>query len=100
MGSKTDRRTFLKLSSGAAALGAFGVMPAHAQASSTLTVAWDSDIDSLDPHVFKSVGGYVVQCNIYDPVVGWKVRPIEGAKGVSRSFPNEFEGSLAESWTF
>ena len=71
-------------------------MPAQAQASSTLTVAWDTDIDSLDPHVFKSVGGYAVQCNLYDPVVGWKVRPVEGKPGVSRSFPNEFEGGIAE----
>src|SRR6188508_3325788 len=64
MGNTTDRRTFLKLSSGAgaAALGGIGAVPAQAQASSTLTVAWDTDIDSLDPHVFKSVGGYAVQC--------------------------------------
>lgn len=102
MGIKADRRTFLKLSSGAgaAALGGLGAMPAQAQAGSTLTVAWDTDIDSLDPHVFKSVGGYAVQCNLYDPIVSWKVRPVEGAKGVSRSFPNEFEGSIAESWAF
>src|SRR6185437_10077950 len=102
-GYKTDRRAFLKLSTSTAALAvgdAFGALPAKAETSSTLTVAWDTDIDSLDPHVFKSVGGYAVQCNLYDPVVSWKVRPIEGAKGVSRSFPNEFEGSLAESWTF
>ncbi len=102
MGIKANRRTFVKLSSGAgaAALGGFGAMPAQAQAGSTLTVAWDTDIDSLDPHVFKSVGGYAVQCNLYDPIVSWKVRPVEGAKGVSRSFPNEFDGSIAESWAF
>src|SRR4051812_43829239 len=87
MGIKTDRRAFLKLSSGAgaAALGGFGALPARAQAGSTLTVAWDTDIDSLDPHVFKSVGGYAVQCNLYDPVISWKVRPVEGTKGLSRS---------------
>ena len=66
-----------------------------AQGASTLTVAWDTDIDSLDPHVFKSVGGYGVQCNLYDPIMSWKVRPVEGAVGLSRSFPNEFEGSIA-----
>ena len=99
---KTDRRTFLKLSSGvgAAALGGLGALPARAQAGKTLTIAWDSDIDSLDPHVFKSVGGYAVQCNLYDSVVAWKVRPIDGKPGLSRSYPNEFEGGVAEAWTF
>ena len=98
----SDRRDFLKLTAvGAASLTLGGLpVPAGADEKRTLTVAWDTDIDSLDPHVFKSVGGYAVQCNLYDPVVGWKVRPVEGSKGVSRSFPNEFEGSLAESWTF
>ena len=102
MGIKADRRTFLKLSSGAgaAALGGLSAGPARAESSQTLTLAWDTDIDSLDPHVFKSVGGYAVQCNIYDPVVSWKVRPVEGVVGLSRSFPNEFEGSIAQSWTF
>ena len=56
-----------------------------AQSASTLTVAWDTDIDSLDPHVFKSVGGYGVQCNLYDPITSWKVRPVDGAVGLSRS---------------
>jgi peptide/nickel transport system substrate-binding protein len=103
MGYKTDRRAFLKLSTSTAALAvgdAFGALPAKAETSSTLTVAWDSDIDSLDPHVFKSVGGYAVECNIFDPVVSWKVRPIEGRPGLSRSYPNEFEGSVAQSWSF
>ena len=100
MGGKTDRRAFLKLSTSMAALASFGALPAKAQAGSTLTVAWDSDIDSLDPHVFKSVGGYAVEANIYDSVVGWKVRPVDGKPGLSRSYPNEFEGSIAESWAF
>src|SRR5260370_32919311 len=100
MGGKTDRRAFLKLSTSTVALGAFGALPAKAQSSSTLTVAWDSDIDSFDPHVFKSVGGYAVQCNLYDSVVAWKVRPMDGKPGLSRSYPNEFEGSTPESWPF
>jgi peptide/nickel transport system substrate-binding protein len=102
MGIKADRRKFLKLSSGAgaAALGGLSAGQARAQSGQTLTLAWDTDIDSLDPHVFKSVGGYAVQCNIYDPIVSWKVRPVEGLVGLSRSFPNEFEGSIAQSWTF
>ncbi|MBM3650795.1 MAG: twin-arginine translocation signal domain-containing protein, partial [Alphaproteobacteria bacterium] len=100
MRATSNRRTFMKLSAaGAAVAGATG-RPALAQTSNTLTVAWDSDIDSLDPHVFKSIGGYGVQCNIYDPILNWKVRPIDGMPGVFRSFPGEFEGSVAESWAF
>src|SRR5258708_8202425 len=101
MGIKADRRTFLKLSSGAgaAALGGMAAGPARAESSQTLTLAWDTDIDSLDPHVFKSIGGYAVQCNIYDPVVSWKVRPVEGVVGLSRSLPNAFEGRPAPSST-
>jgi peptide/nickel transport system substrate-binding protein len=99
---KSNRRTFLQLSAGtgALALGGIGTRKASAQDASTLTVAWDTDIDSLDPHVFKSIGGYAIQCNIYDSLVAWKVRPVEGKPGLSRSFPNEFEGSVVESWAF
>lgn len=102
MGIRSDRRTFLKSSTaaGALAFGGFTSRPAMAQASSTLTLAWDTDIDSLDPHVFKSGGGYAVQCNLYDPIVSWKVKPVDGTPGLSRSFPNEFEGGIAESWAF
>jgi len=100
MGGKTDRRVFLKLSTSAAALGAFGALPAQAQTGSTLTVAWDSDIDSLDPHVFKSVGGYAVECNIYDSVIGWKVQPVDGKPGFSIAHPSEFEGGVVEAWSF
>src|SRR5271155_976098 len=97
MGIKADRRTFLKLSSGAgaAALGGLPAGQAWAESSPTLTLAWDTDIDSLDPHVFKSVGGYAVQCNIYDSVVGWKVRSVDGKPGFSQAYPNEFEGGIA-----
>ena len=28
------------------------------------------------------------------------MRPNDGKPGLSRSYPNEFEGSVAESWTF
>ena len=102
-GIRADRRTFLKLSRSRRwpRSAACGRPPRGRRAGSTLTVAWDTDIDSLDPHVFKSVGGYAVQCNIYDPVVCWKVRPVEGTSRRCRaSYPGEFEGSIAESWAF
>jgi peptide/nickel transport system substrate-binding protein len=100
MGAASSRRDFM-LSAAALAV-ATGLRPgaALAQGPNTLTVAWDTDIDSLDPHVFKSIGGYGVQCNIYDPLLNWKVRPIDGMPGVSRAYPGEFEGSVMESWAF
>ena len=51
MGKKTDRREFLKISAaaGTLALGGLSARPSLGQTSKTLTVAWDSDIDSLDP---------------------------------------------------
>ena len=62
-------------------------------------MAWDTDIDSLDPHAFKSIGGYVVQCNLYDPTRRGRSGRSR-APGLLRSLPNEFEGSIAEIWTF
>ncbi len=103
MGARMDRRSFLKVTGGAAAAAAAGPAvlrpgPSQAQDPNTLVVAWDSDIDTLDPSAFKSNGGYVTIANICDGPIGWKVRPIEGRVGVFRSRPGEFDGMLAESW--
>ena len=95
------RRDVLKL--GAASLATASVFPllcAGAQDLRTLTVAWDTDIDTLDPTAFKSIGAYVVQANVYDSPLMWKVQPEEGKPGLFRSRPNEFDGSAAESWAF
>src|SRR6476659_3568071 len=93
MGAGSSRREFMLSAAGLAITAGLRPSGALAQGPGTLTVAWDTDIDSLDPHVFKSIGGYGVQCNIYDPLLNWKVRPIDGMPGVSRAFPGEFEGS-------
>ena len=80
------RRDVLKL--GAASLATASVFPllcAGAQDLRTLTVAWDTDIDTLDPTAFKSIGAYVVQANVYDSPLMWKVRPEEGKPGMFRS---------------
>jgi len=63
-----DRRSFLKLSAGAAALGTVGFGPVRgaAQDKRTIVVAWDTDIDTLDPAQFKAIGGYVTIANYYD----------------------------------
>src|SRR5207245_1080263 len=72
---------------------------AAAQHKKALVVAWDSDIDSLDPAVFKSQGAYVTVANTTDAPLMWKVRPIDGKPGLFRSMPGEWDGHLAESWT-
>jgi peptide/nickel transport system substrate-binding protein len=73
---------------------------ARAQDLRTLTVAWDTDIDTLDPASFKSIGAYTTQANIYDSPLTWKVRPVPNSTGLFRSQPGEFDGGIAESWAF
>src|SRR5262245_24813672 len=95
-----DRRAFLRAAGGATAVTALApVRRAIGQDAKTLVVAWDTDIDTLDPAQFKAVGGYVTVANCYDTVIGWKVRPIQGKAGFFRSQPGEFEAGVAESWT-
>jgi peptide/nickel transport system substrate-binding protein len=92
------RRQFLAATgTGAAALAA--PRRSWAQDPRTLVVAWDSDIDTLDPASFKTNGGYVTIANTCDIPIMWKVRPIEGQPGLARSRPGEFDPHLAESWT-
>lgn len=104
MTKPTDRREFLVRASATAvatSLGSvgLGLSPATAQTKKTLTVAWDTDVDTLDPASFKSIGGYTIQANIYDSPLMWKVEPVEGKPGLFRSKPGEFEGGIAEAWS-
>jgi peptide/nickel transport system substrate-binding protein len=98
-----SRRGLLKWAGlgGGAAL-ACGILPrlAEAQDVSTLTVGWGSDIDSLDPAQFKSDGAYIVQCNIYDTVIGWGAEPMPGRPGLFFAKPGKFVGGVGESWTY
>ncbi len=91
------RREFLVTTGGAAATLA-AVRRSEAQSPRTLVVAWDSDIDTLDPASFKTQGGYVTVANCSDAPLSWKVRPIEGTPGLFRSRPGEWDGQIAESW--
>src|SRR5438034_2860295 len=79
MSPRIDRRSFLKGTVGVAAIGVAGFRPrrSEAQDKRTLVVAWDTDIDTLDPAHFKAIGGYVTVANCYDTLIGWKVRPIK-----------------------
>jgi peptide/nickel transport system substrate-binding protein len=101
MSARMDRRSFLKATGGAAtAMTAMArPRPARAQDPRTLVVAWDSDIDTLDPAQFKALGGYVTVANCYDTPIAWKVRPIEGKPGFARAHPGEFDPVICESWT-
>jgi peptide/nickel transport system substrate-binding protein len=98
MGTRVSRRDFL-VSAGVGAAGFAALRRAEAQDKRTLVVAWDSDVDSLDPAVFKSQGGYVTVANIMDAPIMWKVRPVDGKPGLFRSVPAEWDPHLAESWT-
>ena len=58
MKGHANRRDFLALSSTTAVLGtlsSIGITPAAAQDKKTLTIAWDTDIDSLDPARFRTI---------------------------------------------
>ncbi len=97
------RRDVFRLAGGMAALAlgsASSGQQAAAQDARTLTIAWDTDIDTLDPAAFKSTGAYVVQANVYDNPLSWRVQPVAGSQGLYRSQPGEFDGSAIESWSF
>jgi peptide/nickel transport system substrate-binding protein len=98
MGTRISRRDFL-VTAGIGAAGFAALRRAEAQDKRTLVVAWDSDIDTLDPAAFKSQGGYVTIANTTDAPIMWKVRPMAGKPGLSRSMPAEWDAHLAESWT-
>jgi len=102
MKKHSDRRDFLKLTAAGAATLTLGglTVSAGADEKRTLTVAWDTDIDTLDPASFKSIGGYTIQANIYDSPLMWKVEPVAGKPGLSQSKPGEMEGGIAESFAF
>ena len=63
-------------------------------------MAWDSDIDTLDPAVFKSQGGYVTVANYHG-----RADHVEGAarwtasRGSSAPCRGEWDPHLAESWS-
>lgn len=105
MTGHSDRREFLKHATAMATTltamaSALAPSIASAQGERTLTVGWDTDIDSFDPVSFKSVGGYTVQANVYDSPLMWKVQPVAGKPGLLQSRPGEFDPSIAESWAF
>jgi len=82
MGARVSRRDFL-VTTGVGVAGLAAGRRAAAQDKKTLVVAWDSDIDNLDPAVFKSQGGYVTVANTTDAPLMWKVQPLEASPASS-----------------
>jgi peptide/nickel transport system substrate-binding protein len=103
MNRNVSRRDFVKLAAIAgSAVGSPGILArsASAQDVPTLTVAWGTDIDTLDPAQFKSDGSYIVQCNIYDTALQWDAIPVPGKPGLSAAAAGKFLGGIAETWSF
>ena len=102
---RISRRNFMKWAGGmglALPLASFpfaGLRKANAAEERTLTVAWDTEIDTLDPASFKTIGGYTTIANVYDTPIYWGVSPIPNKDGFFLSKPNDFTPRLAESWT-
>lgn len=99
------RRDLLKGAAGASLALPFANFPlgglrrANAAEEKTLIVAWDTEIDTLDPASFKTIGGYTTVANIYDTPIYWGVSPIPNKEGFFLSKPGDFTPRLAESWT-
>src|SRR5512136_1408244 len=99
------RRDLLRGAAGASLALPFAPFPlgvlgrANAAEGKTLTVAWDTEIDTLDPASFKTIGGYTTIANVYDTPIYWGVSPIPKKEGFFLSKPNDFAPRLAESWT-
>jgi peptide/nickel transport system substrate-binding protein len=60
-----------------------------------IVVAYDSDIDHIEPMQFRSLGGYDATANLYEPLITQKLVPNETGELIGLS---EFEGAVAESF--
>ena len=62
-------------------------------------MAWDSDVDTLDPAVFKSQGGYVTVGQYHGRADHVEGAAHGGQAGPLPLVPAEWDPHLAESWT-
>ncbi|MBV8848537.1 MAG: ABC transporter substrate-binding protein [Methylobacteriaceae bacterium] len=95
-----SRRDVVIGGSAAFALNGLSTQLARADEPKTLTVAWDTDIDTLDPAAYKSIAAFTTVANIYDSPLFWKVQPVAEQPGVMLARPGDYEGGIAESWAF
>jgi peptide/nickel transport system substrate-binding protein len=65
-----------------------------ADPDAVMNVALGSDIDLLDPHMFRTDAAYVVTANVYAPLLRQQFEEVDGALQGT----DEYEGGLAETW--
>ncbi|MBI5929606.1 MAG: ABC transporter substrate-binding protein [Chloroflexi bacterium] len=71
-------------------------VPAQAQNEKPpIIIAYDGDIDHIEPMQFRSVAAYDATANLYEPLITQVVVPNENGELVGQA---EFEGAIAESW--
>ncbi|MDI6908203.1 ABC transporter substrate-binding protein [Nocardioides sp.] len=71
-----------------------GTGDGQADPDAVVNVALGSDIDLLDPHMFRTDAAYVVTANVYAPLLRQQFEEVDGALQGT----DEYEGGLAETW--
>jgi peptide/nickel transport system substrate-binding protein len=78
------------------ALGIGAYAPAGAQtAKSKIVIAYDGDIDHIEPMEFRSQWAYDATANLYEPLITQKLVANDAGELIGQ---NEFEAAGAESW--
>jgi peptide/nickel transport system substrate-binding protein len=60
-----------------------------------LVIAYDTDIDHIEPMQFRSLGGYDATANLYEPLITQKLTPNDNGELIGQ---REMEGAVAESF--
>ncbi len=60
-----------------------------------IVIAYDSDIDHIEPMQFRSLGGYDATANLYEPLITQVLVPNDKGELIGQS---KFEGAVAESY--
>ncbi len=77
-------------------IGLAAYVPAAAQsAKPTIVIAYDGDIDHVEPMEFRSVSAYDATANLYEPLITQKLVANDTGELIGQ---NEFEAAGAESW--
>jgi peptide/nickel transport system substrate-binding protein len=77
-------------------IGLAAYVPAGAQnAKPTIVIAYDGDIDHIEPMEFRSVAAYDATANLYEPLITQKLVPNDKGELIGKT---EFEPDVAESW--
>ncbi len=77
-------------------LGLAAYVPAGAQsAKPTIVIAYDGDIDHIEPMEFRSVSAYDATANLYEPLITQKLVANDMGELIGQ---NEFEAAGAETW--